>query len=37
MGCRHGLDLVFRPHAINDGQGCIECDLIGTTPGVTHG
>jgi hypothetical protein len=31
VGREHRFDLVFRPHPINDGQGCIECELIGTT------
>jgi hypothetical protein len=31
VGCQHRFDLVFRPHPINDRQGGIECDLVGTT------
>jgi hypothetical protein len=31
MGCKHRLDLVFRPHAIDHGKGGVECKLIGTT------
>ena len=31
VGCQHRFDLVFRSHPINDCQGGIECDFIGTT------
>src|SRR6266849_1229662 len=31
VGRQHSFDLVFRPYPVNDGQGGIECELIGTT------
>src|SRR6476646_8404990 len=34
--CQHRLDFVLGPNAINNRQGGIECNLIGTSRAKTH-